>query len=80
MVHERDEPQARGFALDLLRHRAEREAVDQHDRAVGNRREHATARRPSAAGVGNGKLSSSSRTSTVQPRAARPATMRRSYP
>jgi len=41
MMHERDESQARGFAFHLGRHRAERQAVDQHRGVVRNLRQHA---------------------------------------
>ena len=41
-MHERDEPKAGGFPFRFLRHRAEREAVGEHDAAVVDRRESAT--------------------------------------
>ena len=40
-MHEAHESQPRALALDGVRQRAEREAVDDHDRAVGERRESA---------------------------------------
>ncbi len=39
MMHERDQPQTRLFALDLAWHGAEREPVDEHGAAIGDRRE-----------------------------------------
>ena len=42
VMHERDDPQSRGFLFRFLRHRAESEAIGEHDRVVVDCREHAT--------------------------------------
>ena len=55
VMHERDEPQARGFPFRFLRHRAEREAVGEHERAVVDRREQRDRASASACGVGERK-------------------------
>ena len=39
-MHERDQTKARLLAFDFQRKRAEREAIDQHRRVIGNIAEH----------------------------------------
>ena len=74
-VDERDEVEAPTFAFDLSRHRAERETVDQDERAVGNRCKRARGLERRRGWPGK---TVEPATSTAQPRARRPATIRRS--